>query len=120
MQQAFPMGIAAGESFCNRVAERKLLANNINNLRHTVLLGPRRYGKTSLITEVLRETNNKHAAIDLLLCGSINEVQNKLILKAGQLLQSIFAENEKIKTKIYLQFLLNLNQSYQFLTMALP
>lgn len=44
----FPSRTASGKAFCNREKERDLLINNILHLRHTLIISPRRYGKTSL------------------------------------------------------------------------
>ena len=51
----FPQSIASGYSFCNRADERKALRSNINRVNHTVLVAPRRYGKSSLANQVANE-----------------------------------------------------------------
>jgi len=51
----FPQSIASGYSFCNRVNERKALRSNIDRVNHTVLVAPRRYGKSSLANQVASE-----------------------------------------------------------------
>ena len=71
----FPLGVALGESFCNRTKERKVLAANIKNGRHTLLISPRRYGKTSLALQALQETNSAHTVIDFLLAANEDNVE---------------------------------------------
>ena len=47
-RQLFPLGKAYGSAFCNRIDETKKLISNIENGKHTFLVAPRRYGKSSL------------------------------------------------------------------------
>ncbi|MBT8142131.1 MAG: ATP-binding protein [Gammaproteobacteria bacterium] len=79
MLQIFPLGIALGGAFCNREHERKLLKNNIKNGRHTWLMAPRRYGKTSLILQTCSELGHEKKkvysqSIDLLLVHDMDSV----------------------------------------------
>lgn len=55
MQRYFPQGLAIDQVFCNRELERKELKNSIEMHEHIVLVAPRRYGKTSLMMQVLKE-----------------------------------------------------------------
>ncbi len=79
----FPSGIAEGSSFCNRVKEREKLATNITRNAHTILLAPRRYGKTSLIQQVLSENSFVYEWIDFLSVTTSEKVEEK-ILKVGK------------------------------------
>lgn len=54
-QTAFPSRVALGANFCNRVEEKKRIKSNIKNIRHTLIISPRRYGKTSLVCETMQE-----------------------------------------------------------------
>ncbi len=51
----FPQSIASGYAFCNRSDERKALRSHIDRINHTVLVAPRRYGKSSLSNQVAGE-----------------------------------------------------------------
>ena len=42
-----------GDNFCNRVQEINELVNDIENGTNVIIFSPRRYGKTSLINQVL-------------------------------------------------------------------
>ena len=44
----FPLGKAYGEAFCNRTEETRWLVGNLKNVKHSLLIAPRRYGKSSL------------------------------------------------------------------------
>lgn len=64
MQRYFPQGIATDNNFCNREQERADLKRSITAHEHIVLVAPRRYGKTSLIMQVLEECDTPGACID--------------------------------------------------------
>lgn len=55
MQNPFTIGIARNEDFCNRQEELVDLINYAKNGQNVVLYSPRRYGKSSLVNQVLRE-----------------------------------------------------------------
>ena len=61
----FSHKVATGEAFCNREDERAVLKHNIAENIHTVVYGPRRYGKTSLVCRAIEESGHPHAMIDL-------------------------------------------------------
>lgn len=86
----FPLGIATGEDFCNRVEERQHLTSNITAGRHTLLLAPRRYGKTSLTLKVLEDVmagDSKTASVaaDFLVAHDISSVQATLLDAVGRI-----------------------------------
>ena len=56
-QPVFPSRIAKRANFCNRVEEKKRIRNNIKNIQHTLIISPRRYGKTSLVFETLHQAS---------------------------------------------------------------
>ncbi|MGQ3684071.1 MAG: hypothetical protein ACUBOA_03520 [Candidatus Loosdrechtia sp.] len=55
MQNPFTIGIAKEEDFCNREQELADLINYAKNCQNIVLYSPRRYGKSSLVNQVLKE-----------------------------------------------------------------
>ncbi len=56
MKVYFPSKLALGTQFCNRTEERAALHESINQGRHTVLVAPRRYGKSSLVFKLADES----------------------------------------------------------------
>ena len=72
----FPLDIAYGSSFCNRDKERLQLKKNINAVRHTVIVAPRRYGKSSLAIKTLEENKILYGDVDY-----FNAFTDELILK---------------------------------------
>ena len=51
----FPQGIAMGDTFLGREKELRALNYNIQKGHHTLLIAPRRFGKTSLALNVLEK-----------------------------------------------------------------
>ncbi len=56
-------GEVSGKSFCNRKDEIKEILRDIRNSMNVVIFSQRRYGKTSLIKEVLRKAQKKKILI---------------------------------------------------------
>ena len=96
----FPINIAQGKAFCNREKERKLLAQYILHGRHTVLIAPRRYGKTSLINQVLSELELPYIIAELTLAASSKDVEDIINKTVRALLYSILPASSKAKQKI--------------------
>jgi uncharacterized protein len=120
----FPSGVAEGDAFCNRVVERKRLKANIEGVRHTVLMAPRRYGKTSLIRQVVLDHSYIYVWIDFLSVTSKEEVEQKIRKAAKELLFKLSPELKKItlQTKDLVKSLspeLNLSAMGQSLTLHL-
>lgn len=104
VERYFPQGIATDGAFCNRETERGEIKNSIESHEHLVLIAPRRYGKSSLITQVLKENDFPGICIDLFFVLTQREVTkiiteciSKLIAK---LLPKTRAASEKIISAI--------------------
>lgn len=74
----FPQGIATNTTFCNRVAERSDLRKSIELHEHIVLVGPRKYGKTSLLKQVLKECGYPGISIDFFFVLTQTEAQKQI------------------------------------------
>lgn len=96
----FPKKIAEGQSFYNRQTERKILQNNFENIQHTLVISPRRYGKTSLILKVIHETKLPFAYIDLFLAVSDEIVVERFLDGVAKLIKMILPINIKALQKI--------------------
>ena len=60
MKNPFVYGeTVAGGNFCNRIQEINELVNDIKNGTNVIIFSPRRYGKTSLINQVLKIAGQK-------------------------------------------------------------
>jgi AAA+ ATPase superfamily predicted ATPase len=93
----FPPGIAEGTAFCNRVVERQWLKENVERIQHTVIMAPRRYGKSSLITCVIQENGLPNIWIDFLSVATKEDVVSKILKGAKQLLFELSPELKKLK-----------------------
>jgi predicted AAA+ superfamily ATPase len=93
----FPEGVALGDAFINRVNERLLLCNRIKANKHTVLMGPRRYGKTSLVIKVAEEMKLPHCSVDLLAAYNEEYVRDQLMNKVGRLVLELLPRLKKAK-----------------------
>ena len=60
----FPLSVAEGAAFCNRVDEIARLEYCINHLRPTLLVSPRRYGKTSLALRSIAKSQMPYGQFD--------------------------------------------------------
>lgn len=79
LENYFPLGIAEGASFIGRKKEADWLNSNIKAGIHTLLLAPRRYGKSSLVLHVLNKQALHFIEIDLQLCRTSQSVESKII-----------------------------------------
>ncbi len=104
----FPAGLALGQAFCNRVKERVVLQKCVQKNEHVVLVSPRRYGKTSLITQVIQENDVPHCSIDFLPATNSQFVKNAILNGVGELLPFILPK-QKVLMKKLLTFFKGLN-----------
>jgi len=102
MSQRFTLAIAKGDSFCNRTREKNTLSKNIENNEHTVIIAPRRYGKTSLISEVIRLNEYKHVVwFDFLKVIDTNDVIQVIGKKLSTLIGEVTSDLSESKGLIY-------------------
>ncbi len=87
----FPPGIAEGDAFCNRSAERKRLAEYVQDLTHVVVVAPRRYGKSSLVRKVVVENDLLYSWTDFLTVSSKKDVEWKVGKAVAGLLYALGA-----------------------------
>src|SRR5215510_11969716 len=99
--------VATGEHFTNRQAEIKTLVADLRSGQSVLVISPRRYGKTSLITAVVERVRKQHALVaylDLLRTTTKERFANQLaaalhagltpaveraVHRAGELFQSL-------------------------------
>jgi AAA+ ATPase superfamily predicted ATPase len=106
----FPLGLAEGKAFCNRVEERAKLKTNIGLNRSTVVMSPRRYGKSSLVLYVLNDLDIPYIRVDMFvtldettvakeIVDGVNNLINKIISKPEQLIASMKDILKNVNTK---------------------
>jgi len=101
----FPLGIAVGAAHCNREAERKRLADNVQRGRHTWLSARRRMGKTSLIEQVTLDLKRRrHAvvtvALDLLVVHDAKALEIRLRQAVSEAAAQLLPKNRRILDKL--------------------
>jgi len=96
----FPLGIAKGDAFCNRVLERKQLIGNIKKGQHTIVISPRRYGKSSLILYSLDESQLLYERIDLFVAVSAKTIEEQILNGVKSLLNRVSTVPEQVVSVI--------------------
>lgn len=101
MTYYFPQGVAIDEAFCNREVEREALKNNIKAHDNIVLVAPRRYGKTSLITQVLKENSFPGVCMDFFFVLKQEEVTKLVNEGVSAIINSLLPKTKKAAEKIF-------------------
>ncbi|MBV9575587.1 MAG: ATP-binding protein [Gammaproteobacteria bacterium] len=91
----FPLGIAKGRAFCNRIQERKQLISNIEKNKHTIVISPRRYGKSSLVLASLAEMDLPYERVDLFVAVNVKTVEEQILKGVKSLLTKISSVPEQ-------------------------
>jgi predicted AAA+ superfamily ATPase len=99
-EKYFPSGVAEGESFLGRKNELKRLKNNIAKGQHTLLLAPRRYGKTSLSKMVIHEVGLPSIEIDLFVAQNELSIEQKFIKGVQSILSKIDSPENWIQSLV--------------------
>lgn len=95
----FTTKVATDTTFCNREQESRILISNIKKNQHTVIVAPRRYGKTSLVSHTLSQTNYPVARIDLFCVVYEEDICRKVATGISKLIREMASFSEKtIKT----------------------
>ena len=108
----FPLRLAKGNSFCNRVNERNQLINYIKAGHHIWLQALRRHGKTSLLLKVQDDFKDENAAIvlhrvDLAFKTDADEIIIALCKGALNLLAEMIEMSEQVNSENRLQKISN-------------
>jgi len=96
----FPQGHALGDAFCNRENERERLKNCFLHNEHTVIVAPRRYGKSSLIRQTLIDAKIPGKRIDLLPATNVLFINKAIKLCFSELINQISPKTKNAKEKL--------------------
>lgn len=96
----FPLGIAKNEYFCNRVEETTHLIRNIQSCTHTVIISPRRYGKTSLAYRAINQCELPHVKIDLYMATDHRNIERAIIKGVNSIIAQVTGVTDKILNSI--------------------
>ena len=82
----FPTRLAKGAAFCNRKSELKRLKYNIETVNPSLIISPRRYGKTSLALRAFEQIKWPYVQIDLYKAFSEKDIEKFILNGIGTLL----------------------------------
>jgi uncharacterized protein len=103
----FPRGIAVGDAFCNRESERKRLIANILSGQHTLIMSPRRYGKTSLVKFAAVESGILFAESDLFVAVDAKRIEQQILSAVKKIISEVRAPIEHVLDILRQYFLKN-------------
>lgn len=95
-----PEGIALQDNFVNRKNERKYLADRILATKHSLLMAPRRYGKTSLALKVAADIAIPFCAMDFLAAYNTDYVRSQIVDKVSRLVFELLPTTRKASHKV--------------------
>jgi hypothetical protein len=100
MNDLFPLDIAENDAFFDRDQERKRLHHNISTNTHSLITSPRRYGKTSLVRKVLKESTVIYANMDMMLASDIHNMKTVILNGIAQVVSQIVSKQDKLQEMI--------------------
>lgn len=91
----FPLSVAMGKAFCNRVQELKTLQTWLLQKRPILMMSPRRYGKTSLALNAIKKTGLPYAHIDLFSVVDEHDIERVILSGVASLISQISTTAQK-------------------------
>lgn len=92
----FPTYLALDEAFCNRKKELQRLSYNVENTNPSLVISPRRYGKTSLITNTLMHLKVPYICVDFYKALTKDDIENFILNGIGRLLGQLETAPKKL------------------------
>lgn len=107
IRRLFPLGKAQGKAFCNRTQETEKLIAHIKSGKHTYLVAPRRYGKSSLCEHVFTSSEISHETVDFHLAVTERDAEQIIIKGVIELIGKSIGTVDKLQTVIkkYIKYL---------------
>jgi len=93
-KELFPLGLATGRAFCNREVERARFNDNFEKIHHTLLISPRRYGKTSLALKVIEESDLSFVVVDFFVVPETQTVERYILEGIAGLINKVVSKPE--------------------------
>lgn len=91
----FPLSVASGKAFCNRIDEAERLKLCIAQHRSVLLVSPRRYGKTSLALHGIKQSGLPYAHIDFFSAVDDQDIEYAILRGIGKLISSLESAPQK-------------------------
>lgn len=95
IKEYFPKGLALGETFCNREQERTTLKHNLEKGNHTLIKSPRKYGKTSLVMQVIQEINLPFGEADLFVTNTAKRAEQQILKAVKSIIRQVCSPLEQ-------------------------
>jgi hypothetical protein len=99
-REYFSLGKAYGEAFCNRSIETETLIGHIKNGKHTFLVAPRGYGKSSLCEVVFAKVDLPSTKIDFHLAINEDDAQRFIVQGVAELIGKAIGRVDKLQLLI--------------------
>jgi hypothetical protein len=99
MESPFSYGVTVGgKTFTNRDLEKSYLKSNFQNGIHTILISPRRWGKSSLVEQVVSELEEKKSKLVFVLLDlySVNSIESFMEVFAKEIIKATSNKIEEI------------------------
>lgn len=96
----FPLGKAYGDAFCNREKEAEKLLGNVKAGKHTFLIAPRRYGKSSLCEKVFAMSQLPWSKVDFHLAIAERDVERFILHGVTDLIGKSISHVDKLASVI--------------------
>lgn len=112
-RQLFPLGKAYGAAFCNRIEETKKLLGNVASGKHTLIIAPRRYGKSSLAEKAIERSQLPTVKINFHLCTTEAEVTELVLDSVIKLIGKAIGHVDKLISSIK-KYISNLEPTLSF------
>jgi AAA+ ATPase superfamily predicted ATPase len=92
----FPLGRALGMAFCNRTTETEWLTQNIQAIKHSLLVAPRRFGKSSLAERAIEMSRLPVVTLNFNTCADEGDVETVIRQGVGQLIGKAIGPVDKL------------------------
>lgn len=96
----FPLGKAHGEAFCNRELESDWLLSNIKAGKQSLLLAPRRFGKSSLAEKVILASKLPAVTLNFNTCSDEHDIERIIKQGTSQLIGRALGPADKLMNSI--------------------
>lgn len=96
----FPLGKAYGDAFCNRTEEIAWLVGNLKSAKHSLVIAPRRYGKSSLVANAIKRCKLPSVSVDMHLAVDEKDVETIILKAVADLIGTSIGQINKITNLI--------------------
>lgn len=100
LRDYFPLGKAYGDAFCNRTEETERLTGNLLAGKHTFLVAPRRYGKSSLAEKAIQQSGLNWSKVDFHIAVKDKDIENLILTGVIDLIGKSISHVDKMAAQL--------------------